>query len=534
MIITNNEFSDKVFLHIGFQGLNKETFVAKFNKEVDKKILDRFKKFLPFTASGPAHTMSSGQNLFFTIPDTELINYLSLQKKDGFQNRSSAKPGSLFLRYSQIGCFMYDKSEDHGAYMPCVLCIEESDVERLKQACRKFWEMQSISDRKMVLSIEFSLSKVQDIVPFPKLDWVKTGNGNVDKSIEHILNQTSSIWSYPPHDIIEFIKYGNKNRKEGTDGHTFPMNVIFNSVVMLLSNFAHAAPVNFIPKLIEDLQNTNASKNQIDCVINFVCNYIDLQLTYLRSIDTGSFVSVCEIYSAALKNAKNLDEIKALTDAFVLFGARIHTWVTYFFPYYAGADITYNNLESFLPKNLLEVYKTNQGKLSLENIYHFVRDGFLITKEEVSKNFNNSELIKYLKNDQDIQESILLPLLGKNLRFVNAKIMDLADLISWQQIISFFPRSSPNSISLLISTDIDAEFQMISKSNALGTCLQNESNNSIDNNVLKKIYQDIEKNLVNQTIKKLGIFCINNLTVFRSIKNAGSCIILAYEAQESL
>ena len=517
--------SDKVFLHIGFHGLKKEIFTATFNQDLDQEILNRFKACLPFTASGPAHSVSSGQNIVCVIPDTKFVNYLSQSSKTGTHSRSKAKPGSLFMRYSQIACFMYDKSQDHGVYMPCILQVKENQIERLKKTCRKFWDIQSLSDKKLVLSIDFSLEEHTSNSFLPKLNYHKTTNNIVDEAIEKIFKQTSNIWLYPPHDIIEFIKYGNKNKKEGTDGYLFPMNIIFYSVIMLIANFAHASPINFIQKLVEDLENKKANKEQMNCVIDFVCYYIEVQLTYLRSIDVGSFVSVCEIYCAALKVAKNSKEIKALTDAFVLFGAKVHMWATYFFPFYTGAQMQYSNTHSFLPQSISKIYKNSEPKLPIDKAYEFFKNGFLLIKNTLSGTTG-----KYLQKNQHLIELAVFPLLGKKLKFVKKQVINMHDLKSWKQMISYYPQINPNSISIMIPIEVkDIKFEFIVGSHSLGTYFKNKSSSNDITNIVKQVYPRIEQNITYKLLTESNIICIDNLTIFRSLVTIGKSIILMYE-----
>lgn len=518
---------DKLFLHIGFQGLEKEIFLARFNKNVSQKIIKRFKTLMPFTASAPAHTVSSGQNLIFAIPDVELENYISTQKKKGVESRSSAAAGSLFLRNSQLASFMYDKSEDHGVYMPCILQVEESEIKRLKITCAKFWEMQAQSNSKLVLSIDFLYSSKPDTVPFPIFSFKKTNNTTIDKSIEYITGQTSNIWVYPPIELIKFLKYGDKDMKEGTGRQVFPLHVIFNGVVMLIASFAHAAPINFILELIRNLQQSNANKKQIDCVVKFVCDYLESHLAYLRSIPTEPLISVCETYITSLKSAKNFQEIKALTDAFTLFGARIHSWVIYFFPFYVGKKLTYENLESFLP--FPSGYK---GNLPLQHVYNFNKDGFLLIQNpkflghDIVKTNN---ILEFIKQNKNIQNMLLPSLIGENIKSIKLELINFKKIFHWQQMINHFPESRPTEVNILVPIDHSVSIEIIMNSHMLGTCFGSAFKSTKDKNILDKTSHLLKSNIVTKFVKNTEILCINNLTLFRVLEGEGKIAVLTYK-----
>lgn len=493
-------------MHVGHVGFpDKDIFSLKPNPDIPDQILDRFLACLPFSYAAPTHTVSSGRNLGFVVPDPKFDIYLSTSPASGLRSRSKTAPGSIFLRNSQRGLLMYGESQDHGVYLPLLMSVDETQTDRLRDSCQRFWETQTLADSKMVLSLDFTHSPEAIDIPSPNLQIPHTGNDSIDDATEYITQQTLAIWSHPPVELVEFLRFGQHEQREGTNGHVFPMQVVFSAVAMLFSNFSRTSPANFLHRLLEDCTDETVVA-RIGIVARFFSEFIESNLSYLRCVDTTAMVSVCEIFTNALSAAKTKHEVKVLTDAFCNFGTRMHGWIVYFFPYHFGSNLAYSNQASFLPTK-----PGAQRTLPISDQYNLAHSGFV---KLLHRNPVSSETL----HDQRSPVRTIATVLGtSDTNDLNIEMLDMEDGPQWHQCANYRKQAHADSVTALIPSAFPTHVDIYPKSHLSGL----RYNHSIkrDRTRRRGIGEDNLQYLPSPcsiTLHRGEVLLLHNLVVFRT------------------
>lgn len=469
------EIIDVIYLHIGYNGSNVyETFKLYINHEAPVEIIKGFLSALPFTAAGANHTVASGGNIGFLIPNQHYEKYVSYVLKPGMQFRSKSKLGSIFLANSQNAWLLYDQSQDHEICMPCILNVCDKEIPRLIEVCKTFWLMMNSIQDKTVLSLHFSLEK--DITfPFQvNLKNTVTNNLIVDSAIANINRSISKFWLIPPLDLVQFMRFGHKNKIEGTNGHVFPMQVILSGVVMVLMNFIYDGPLNYAYDLLKHIKKSN--DEALSYISTIIADFTNSHNAFLRSLQIESITSVCDEFVYAMRHIKSINEAEALLNAFNLFGARIHGWLVYFFPFYLGAHINYQDKRSFLPVYVNSI--EDNDILSYNDRYNFFYYGFIKITHEIScvkldelkkqkSNHLTLDEISHIVKDSNIV-GIVDSLLGHNANCWQYEIINPTKS-EWRQDAynAFF--SLKTRLTILISLDQNADVEFLPCLHTLGT-----------------------------------------------------------------
>ena len=345
---------------IGYIGLSLEglVFVAPFlqlpnghilrtkiHPDVNQEILKKFMDNLPFR-SMTYHTVSSGENLVCLIPTSGDQFRMSSSPGHGLRARSSSKAGTLFIRHDQMCVLTYGHSRDHESFMPPVLYVVEEDLPTLLAFGQKAKHCQLEQEKKEPLTLTFTrdvrgmsrgmVGMVGD-GGFLNVETSKivTGNKKVDEVLGLIRAKTREHWLVPPKEVVRLLTTGDAKGLEGTDGYLFPPMVIGNGVLMEFGNYAHSGPINILAQLFED----GITKEEIAILKRFFQKLKDTNLPYLRSLDLTMICDCFDNFFDAWDKAQTVAEVRSLVQAISLFGALMHGWFVFEFPYHFGKEL---------------------------------------------------------------------------------------------------------------------------------------------------------------------------------------------------
>ena len=280
------------------------------------------------------HTVSSGRNLVFLMPTLGDRFWMKAALGEELKARSTCEPGTLFLRHDQMCVLTYGSSQDHGSFMPPILSVLEEDLPALKAFGEEVWQGQLQGKRKIPLTLEFTGETLGETkaIELPEL---RTGNGDVDAAVAEIRSKTKEFWLTPPVEVVQLMSTGDARGLEGTDGFFFPPMVIGNGVLMTLTTYAHSGTVNAMASLFE----ANVSQQDLDVLKRLVRKVGDANLPYLRSLSLNIICDSFEAFFTALEKAETVQEVQALLRSISSFGALMHGWFVFLFPYRLGIEL---------------------------------------------------------------------------------------------------------------------------------------------------------------------------------------------------
>lgn len=299
---------------------------TKFHPDAKPETRAAFIASVPFK-SFIYHTVSSGRNLVFLMPTLGDKFWMKAAPGEEAKARSSCEPGTLFLRHDQMCVLTYGSSQDHGSFMPPLLSVLQEDLPALKAFGEEVWQGQLQGVWKIPLTLKFT-GETKAVEPRE----LKTGNGDVDAAVAQIRSKTKKFWLTPPEEVVQLMSTGDARGLEGTNGFFFPPMVIGNGVLMVLTTYAHSGTLNAMASLFE----ANVSLQDLNVLKRLVRKIGDANLPYLRSLSLNIICDSFEAFFKALEKAETVPEVQALFRSISSFGALMHGWFVFLFPYRLG------------------------------------------------------------------------------------------------------------------------------------------------------------------------------------------------------
>ena len=217
-----------------------------------------------------------------------------------------------------------------------MLYVEAKDRPLLQTFGDEVWEGQLRGERKTPFVIEFTSDVAAGLsVPVPSVKDEMTGNQKVDEAVAFIRSQTWRHWLEPPQELVRLLSTGDSRGQEGTEGYVFPPMVIGNGVMMVLSTYAHSGVLNVLASLLEK----GIGKDDIFLLQQLVKKVADTNLPYLRSLSLETICGGFDRFFAAWDQAETAAEVRTLAGAISLFGALMHGWFVFLFPYRLGSGL---------------------------------------------------------------------------------------------------------------------------------------------------------------------------------------------------
>ena len=162
-----------------------------------------------------------------------------------------------------------------------------------------------------------------------------TGNQKVDEAVAFIRSQTWGHWLEPPQELVRLLSTGDSRGQEGTERYVFPPMVIGSGVMMVLSTYAHSGVLNVLASLLEK----GIGKDDSFLLQQLVKKVADTNLPYLRSLSLETICGGFDRFFAAWDQAETAAEVRTLAGAISLFGALMHGWFVFLFPYRLGSGL---------------------------------------------------------------------------------------------------------------------------------------------------------------------------------------------------
>ena len=309
---------------------------TRLHPDARPEIVAAFMANVPFQ-SFIFHTVSSGRNLVFLMPTSGDQFRMKSLPGEGLKARSSSDAGTLFFRHDQMCVLTYGYSRDHESFLPPVLYVEAKDLPLLQTFGGEVWEGQLRGERKTPFIFTFTSDVAAGVsVPVPSFKDEMTGNQKVDEAVAFIRSQTWRHWLEPPQELVHLLSTGDSRGQEGTEGYIFPPMVIGNGVMMVLSTYAHSGVLNVLASLLE---NKSIGKDDIILLQQLVKRVADTNLPYLRSLSLDTICGGFDRFFGAWDQAETAAEVRRLVGAISLFGALMHGWFVFLFPYRLGTEL---------------------------------------------------------------------------------------------------------------------------------------------------------------------------------------------------
>ena len=251
---------------------------------------------------------------------------------NGLKARSLSQAGTLFLRHDQMVVLTYGTSRDHESFMPPILSVVAEDLPALEDFGKKVWAEQLHGTSKEQFTLTFTFG---GLVAGPLLKDELTGNHAVDDVVAVIRSRTTDHWLVAPQEVVKLMFTGDALGLEGTEGYIFPPMVIANGVFMVLSTYAHSGVVNSLASLFDE----GVALKDLHIIKRVVNRIGDSNLPYLRSLSLHMIRDTFNEFFSAFNQAQTVAEVNALLGAMSLFGAVVHGWFVYLFPYHLGVEL---------------------------------------------------------------------------------------------------------------------------------------------------------------------------------------------------
>ena len=306
------------------------TLKTVWHEQATPETITYFQNLLPFSGF-VVHTVSSGQNLVILMP--ALGDKLRLQSQLG-ASVAMRRPGLLCLRHDAMVVLTYGSSQDHG-YLPPILLVVPEDLPALQVFGEAVWEEQLHGESKKPFTLAFT-SLEPLAVGGPLFNDEVTGNRVVDDAVVAIRSETVRHWLVPPQEVAQLMTTGDALGLEGTKGYIFPPMVIGNGVFMILGSYAHSGAVNILASLLED---DVIAKEDLNFAKKVMRKLGQSNLPYLRALSMVETCNSFENFLDAFEKVETVVEARVLLRAMSLFGAVVHGWFVYLFPYRLGVDL---------------------------------------------------------------------------------------------------------------------------------------------------------------------------------------------------
>ncbi|CAJ1375850.1 unnamed protein product [Effrenium voratum] len=278
------------------------------------------------------HTVSSGRNLVVLMPTLRNEFKMGSTPGNGLKARSLSQAGTLFLRHDQMVVLTYGTSRDHESFMPPILSVVAEDLPALEDFGKKVWAEQLHGTSKEPFTLTFTFG---ELAAGPLFKDELTGNHAVDDVVAVIRSRTTDHWLVAPQELVKLMFTGDALGLEGTEGYIFPPMVIANGVFMVLSTYAHSGVVNSLASLFDE----GVALKDLHIIKRVVNRIGDSNLPYLRSLSLHMICDTFNEFFSAFNQAQTVAEVNALLGAMSLFGAVVHGWFVYLFPYRLGVEL---------------------------------------------------------------------------------------------------------------------------------------------------------------------------------------------------
>lgn len=294
---------------------------ATLLEDKNPKLCDLLWKNLPYN-SIQCHALISGQHIYHYNPIVESF-FVEPEVKE---SRAKSLDGTVFLSYLQHLSIKYgDVTEDLPAAP--VARVPLKDISKLKEAGRKCWE----STYKTKEPIEVRVTK-KGTAPTKKDFLLKkkfkeTNNGELNKLLYEILEETQKIWTKPPQEIVDL--HSGKIRS-GAGSY----NQYFSTMVFANGEIRHLG-YNALGGLVKTSQNPKIKLKQLKemtknftftpaeflgyCGLNKIWNFVDRTLNIVDTIKTKK-----EYYN--------------LVSTLATYVNRINGWSLHYFPWKHGEE----------------------------------------------------------------------------------------------------------------------------------------------------------------------------------------------------
>ena len=129
---------------------------------------------------------------------------------------------------------------------------------------------------------------------------------------------------------------GDAKGLEGTDGYIFPRMVIGNGVFMVLCTYAHSGLLNILASLFGQGVQEDHLNQQLKLLVQQIG---EQNLPYLRTLGLDMVCECFDHFFAAWNQAETISGVQSLVSSISLFGALMHGWLVYLFPYRLGVEL---------------------------------------------------------------------------------------------------------------------------------------------------------------------------------------------------
>ena len=315
---------------------------TRWHTEATAETREAFEGVMPFQ-SFLFHTVSSGHNLVFLMPRSGDQFWKSPTASKGLHARSSSEPGTMFFRHDQMCVLTYGKSQDHASFMPPVLVVIPEDLPALTAFGAKVWEGQLRSKDKHPFILTFTAAARPIVPPHPHIK-SKTG---VTDAVAVIQAKTWEHWLAPPQELVQLMSTGDAKGLEGTEGYIFPPMVIGNGVFMVLCTYAHSGLLNILASVVGQGVQEDRLNQQLKLLVHQLG---EQNLPYLRSLGLDMVCECFDHFFTAWNRAETISGVQSLVSSISLFGALMHGWLVYLFPYRLGVELRRPSHPSLVPK----------------------------------------------------------------------------------------------------------------------------------------------------------------------------------------
>jgi alpha-ketoglutarate-dependent taurine dioxygenase len=251
--------------------------------------------------------------------------------------------------------------------MPPVLSVVPEDLPALRDFGEEVWQGQHHGDGKKPFTIAFTSTSPEEAATpesqkgqpaWPAFRDPETGNEVVDKAVGRIRSQTHDHWLAAPRELVQLLSTGDASGLEGTEGYIFPPMVISNGVFMILCTYAHSGLLNVLASMFED----GIEKEDLPMLRRMVRDVGNENMAYLRSLSLGTICSVFDDFFTALDAAQTVEEVRSLVSSISLFGALMHGWFVFWFPYRVGAGLRRKREVRQEPLKLFQIGGSSHGR----------------------------------------------------------------------------------------------------------------------------------------------------------------------------
>ena len=229
----------------------------------------------------------------------------------------------------------YGPTQDHQSYMPPILTVDTEDLPVLEAFGEEVWTEQLRGESKKAFTLAFT-SVGKPVVGGPLFKDELTGNQAVDDAVAAIRSQTTRHWLVPPEEVFVLLSKGHP--EEGTAGQKFPPMTIFGGVLMTLTSYAHSGSLNAAASLFAEGPD-GVAQADLKIIKRLVNKIGDANLPYLRALSLHTVCESFEQFFRALDQSETVLQVQKLMQAISLFGALMHGWVVYLFPYRLGVGL---------------------------------------------------------------------------------------------------------------------------------------------------------------------------------------------------